>query len=220
VSLAATARSTDVGQTITYVATVTNHGSRAASATVMFSLPARTSFVSSAIDDRPGCSMSDQTVASRLAPLLPGAMSQVRVRVIPRSPGTLVCSVTVSSERSDAAPGDNAASLVLRLAGTQRTGTSRADTLIGTAGNDVLRGLGGNDRLDGRAGRDRLYGGSGNDRLTGGPDVDTIFGGSGRDRVYVRGGGRDVVDCGPGYDTVFADKKDAALPRCEIVHRS
>jgi Ca2+-binding RTX toxin-like protein len=136
-------------------------------------------------------------------------VTQVRVRVIPQSPGTLVCSVNVSSEPSDAAPGDNAASLTLRVRGTERTGTSRADTLIGTAGDDVLRGLAGNDRLDGRAGRDRLYGGNGNDRLSGGAGADTVFGGP----------GRDSVDCGPGRDTFFADRVDPAPRRCEIVRR-
>jgi len=224
VSLAASPLPARIGKTLTYVATVTSHGPGAASATVIVSLPAGTTFVSSTVDDGPGCSTSGQTVFCRLDILLSGAVSQVRVRAIPRSPGTLICSVAVSSEPPDGHPGDNAATLTLGLAATQRAGksirgTAKADTLIGTARNDVLRGLGGNDRLDGRAGRDTLYGGSGNDRLTGGPDADTIFGGSGRDRVYVRGGGRDAVDCGPGYDTVFADQKDAALPRCEIVHR-
>ena len=165
---------------------------------------ARPWFVSS-----PGCSPSGQTVSCRLDALLPGAVSQVRVQVIPRSPGTLVCSVNVSSEPLDAAPGDNAASLTLRVRGTERTGTSRADTLIGTAANDVLRGLGGNDKLDGRAGRDRLHGGNGNDRLIGGGGADTVFGGP----------GRDTVDCGPGRDTFFADRFDPAPRRCEIVRR-
>ena len=204
VSLAATPRPGQVGKTITYVATVTNHGLGAASAAVTFSLPAHTRFVSS-----PGCSPSGQTVNCRLDALLPGAVSQVRVQVIPRSPGALVCSVAVSSEPSDTAPGDNAASLTLRVLGTQRTGTARADTLIGTAGDDVLRGLAGDDRLDGRAGRDRLYGGNGNDRLTGGAGADTVFGGP----------GSDSVDCGPGRDTFFAGRADPAPRRCEIVRR-
>jgi hypothetical protein len=186
----------------------------------MFSLPARTSFVSSVVDDRPGCSRSGQTVICRLDPLLPGDVSQVRVRAIPRSPGTLVCSVRVSSEPSDADPRDNAASLALRLVGAHRTGNATADTLIGTAGNDVLRGLGGNDRLNGRAGRDRLYGGRGDDLLTGGAGADAIFGGTGSDLVHVRGGGRDSVDCGPGRDTLFADRMDAASSRCEMIHRA
>jgi uncharacterized repeat protein (TIGR01451 family) len=204
VSLAATPRPIQVGKTITYVATVTNHGLAAASAAVTFSLPAHTRFVSS-----PGCSPSGHNVACRLDALLPGAVTQVRVRVIPQSPATLVCSVNVSSEPSDAAPRDNAASLTLRVRETQRTGTARADTLIGTAGDDVLRGLAGNDKLDGRAGRDHLYVGNGNDRLTGGVGADTVFGGP----------GRDSVDCGPGRDTVFADRVDPAPRHCEIVRR-
>jgi uncharacterized repeat protein (TIGR01451 family) len=214
VLLATTSGRPAVGRTITYVATVTNHGVRTAGAGVTFALPANTRFVSS-----PGCARSARAVNCRLDALIPGAVSQMRVSVIPRSPGTLVCSVTVSTEPVDAAPGDNAASLVLRVHGTQRTGTLRGDTLIGTAGDDVLRGLGGNDRLDGRAGRDRLYGGKGNDGLTGGAGADTVFGGAGSDVIHVRGGGRDFVDCGLGRDTLFADREDAVPRHCESVRR-
>jgi hypothetical protein len=106
------------------------------------------------------------------------------------------------------------------------------DCLLGGAGNDVLDGDGGNDQLSGGDGRDRLFGGVGNDRLTGGLKADELSGGAGddqllpgqgRDRVRggagndvvsARDGSRDVVDCGPGFDRVTADRRDV-LRRCE-----
>ncbi len=107
------------------------------------------------------------------------------------------------------------------------TGTACADTLIGRAGADRLRGLAGNDRLLGGAGRDRLEGGRGNDTLLGGAGNDTLLGGAGRDR-FEGGPGNDTIEaadgisetirCGPGRDTVRADRGDR-LTGCERVSR-
>jgi hypothetical protein len=46
-----------------------------------------------------------------------------------------------------------------------------------------------------------------------------IRGTAGNDVVQARNGQRDIVWCGPGRDTVYADKSDV-LHGCEIVHRS
>jgi hypothetical protein len=43
-------------------------------------------------------------------------------------------------------------------------------------------------------------------------------GGPGRDRILAKDGTRESVDCGPGRDTVVADRKDR-LRRCERVKR-
>ena len=221
VSLAASPQPASVGKTLTYLATVTNHGPGAGGATVAFSLPSRTTFVSGAVDGGPACSAAGQSVLCGPTLVPPGAVAQIRVRLLPRFPGTLACSVVVSTDPPDPTPSDNAATLLTAAQRTGRSivGTAKADTLLGTDGDDVLRGLRGNDELSGRGGRDRLYGGSGDDRLTGGPDADAVFGGSGRDVVHVKGGGRDSVDCGSGRDTVFADRTDAASASCEVVHR-
>jgi hypothetical protein len=110
------------------------------------------------------------------------------------------------------------------------------DCLEGGAGNDVLDGGAGNDRLAGSAGRDRLLGGTandkltggkGNDRLSGGPGNDTlspgagrdsIDGGAGNDTINSVDGVRESVECGPGRDTVRADRRDR-LAHCEKVTR-
>ncbi len=107
------------------------------------------------------------------------------------------------------------------------TGTACADTLIGRAGADRLRGLAGNDRLLGGSGRDRLEGGRGNDTLLGGAGADRLSGGAGRDR-FEGGPGNDTIEaadgisetirCGPGRDTVRADRGDR-LTGCERVSR-
>ena len=80
---------------------------------------------------------------------------------------------------------------------TRRGGRGR-DVLTGTAGSELLCGRGGADRIDGGRGLDRLFGGPGNDVLVA---VD---------------GGFDVVGCGPGVDTVRADRGDLVGVDCEL----
>ena len=108
-------------------------------------------------------------------------------------------------------------------------GTDGPDTLVGSAAGDVIFGRGGNDSVNGRgshdcligaAGNDTLRGGSGADRLTGGSGRDKLFGGAGNDTIRVRGGDKDTVDCGPGRDLVFADRKDVVAGNCEVVRRA
>ena len=101
------------------------------------------------------------------------------------------------------------------------------DRLYGGADDDFLNGGPGNDRLYGGRGEDELYGDEGNDWLVGGRNDDLIVAGTGNDRV--RGGPgddvidvyddpveRDVVFCGPGTDTVYADTSDVLIG-CEDV---
>ena len=108
-------------------------------------------------------------------------------------------------------------------AGNDRlSGGSGADLLLGSGGADVLRGGAGNDRAAGGDGTDRIDGGAGDDVLDdqklGGGGRDRILGGSGRDRIRTAGGAADVVDCGPGRDTLVRDADDKQR-RCELVTR-
>jgi Ca2+-binding RTX toxin-like protein len=123
-------------------------------------------------------------------------------------------------------------------------GTPKGDRLLGLAGNDRLSGLGGDDCLNGGPGSDKvsggagkdkvvgqrgrdaltggsgpdiLYGNGGRDHITGGPGPDTLLGGLDQDVLDSRGGGRDVVDCGPGrHDEATVDRSDR-VRRCEVV---
>lgn len=97
-------------------------------------------------------------------------------------------------------------------------GDGAADCLEGGTGADVLDGGDGDDRLNGASGNDRLLGGPGRDRLTGGPGRDRIAGGAGNDTILARDGARDLVECGPGSDSVTADRADR-VRGCERVSR-
>lgn len=94
-------------------------------------------------------------------------------------------------------------------------GTAFAATLSGTAQSDLIFGRGGNDTLIGRAGNDTFYGGAGADRIYGDGGRDVISGSSGNDHIRADDGVRDIVDCGAGRDTVFADPMDLKVG-CEI----
>ena len=83
------------------------------------------------------------------------------------------------------------------------------DYLAGGFGNDRLLGRGEGDWLEGSAGRDLLSGGAERDFHAPGYGADTVLGGDGRDYVLVftdntasRASAPDVIDCGPGEDTV------------------
>jgi Ca2+-binding RTX toxin-like protein len=105
-------------------------------------------------------------------------------------------------------------------------GSSR---LIGGPGDDLLKSFHYADVIDGKGGDDTIEAGYGDDVITGGPGRDTINAdagagactfivcrvGAGNDRVNVRDGERDSVICGPGKDTVIADKKDVIARDCE-----
>jgi Ca2+-binding RTX toxin-like protein len=107
-------------------------------------------------------------------------------------------------------------------------GTAAKDKLTGSAGGDRIRGHGGADRINagagddcasGQGGADRIKGGDGADVLKGGRGRDRIKGGKGADVIRVRRGGRDRVNCGPGKDTVYLNKRFDRAHNCEKVHR-
>jgi Ca2+-binding RTX toxin-like protein len=93
-----------------------------------------------------------------------------------------------------------------------RTGTNGGETLFGTPYADTIHAYGGDDLVHALGGNDRLYGGKGSDRLYGGYGSDHIVS---RDLNSKGIGQRDVVDCGPGYDTFAVDYDDRVLANCE-----
>ena len=101
------------------------------------------------------------------------------------------------------------------------TGTPMADTIRAFGGEDVVYALEGPDRIYGGYGADHLYGNRGADRVFGGRGEDRLYGGYGDDHIVGRDlnssgiGQRDVLDCGPGYDTFEADFDDRVLANCE-----
>jgi Ca2+-binding RTX toxin-like protein len=69
--------------------------------------------------------------------------------------------------------------------------------------------------IQGNAGNDVIEGGAGDDVLLGEAGVDQIYGGAGNDTINTRGGLADLVDCGPGTDTLLSDAFDHVNATCE-----
>jgi Ca2+-binding RTX toxin-like protein len=67
------------------------------------------------------------------------------------------------------------------------------DTVTGSSQSDVLLGFGGNDTISGLGGHDTI---------AGGPGVDTMNGGAGNDTFLVDNPLDNVIESGPGLDTV------------------
>jgi Tol biopolymer transport system component len=81
---------------------------------------------------------------------------------------------------------------------------------IGTAGSGRIVGTIFDDRVCGQSGADVIVPGAGKD---------TVWAGGGNDVIDVRDGEKDVVHCGPGRDTVYADRIDVVASDCERVFR-
>jgi Ca2+-binding RTX toxin-like protein len=100
---------------------------------------------------------------------------------------------------------------------TTSTGV-RADTVDSTAysGVVVVKTLAGDDTVRGGPGADVIDAGPGNDMINPGGGADLVRGGDGDDTISSRDGVADSIECGPGNDTVIADRSDA-LSGCENV---
>jgi Ca2+-binding RTX toxin-like protein len=100
---------------------------------------------------------------------------------------------------------------------TTSTG-GRPDTIDSTAfsGVVVVSTLAGDDTIRGGPGADVVDAGAGNDNVNPGGGADLVRGGDGDDLISARDGVADSIECGPGNDTVIADRADA-LSGCENV---
>jgi uncharacterized repeat protein (TIGR01451 family) len=211
-------------------------------------LPTGVELISTKTTRGPGCTGSG-TLSCNLDFLAGQLVGEVEIVARVTQPGTLVNTATVTAAQADPDRSNNTASATVTVPerqpeaviagakGVTRRGSAKANTLRGTVFADSLYGLAGNDRLFGLAGSDRLFGGTGNDRLFGAPGNDRLFGqtgndmlnggpgldlldaGAGNDTIQARDGSQDDIRCGPGTDTVVADKKDAVARSCETVKR-
>ena len=239
VTIAAAKTTLAPNETVEISVTV-QHKSGGLSATVvyaMITLPYDATLVGPPAYDRGSGCVGTTTLMCNVDFLPPSTSAVIRFSLNAGAVGAKVIAARVTQSQTDTAAGDSSASVSLDVrapvtatpaagstgsVGTQTkviTGNERANTLNGSPGRDILRGLGGNDRLFGRAGADRLYGGRGSDRLVGGTGRDTIEGGAGNDLVESRDGARDVIRCGPGRDTVVADRLDWISRDCERSRR-
>jgi hypothetical protein len=103
------------------------------------------------------------------------------------------------------------------------SGSDAGEQMRGTRSAEEIRGLGGPDEITDGLGRDLVYGGAGEDNLigySGDIAVDRFYGGRGSDTLQTRDvpAVKDVVRCGAGIDTVYADKADVVFcDNCERV---
>jgi Ca2+-binding RTX toxin-like protein len=101
-------------------------------------------------------------------------------------------------------------------------GTNSGEQINGTRNAEEIRGLEGSDEISDGLGADLVYGGIGEDNListASDTSVDHFYGGSGGDIFQPRDvpAIKDMVSCGPGTDTVYADKADEVGGDCERV---
>jgi Ca2+-binding RTX toxin-like protein len=101
-------------------------------------------------------------------------------------------------------------------------GTNSGEQINGTKNAEEIHGLEGSDEISDSLGADLVYGGIGGDNLIGtasDTSVDRYYGGSGEDIFQPRNvpAVKDMVSCGPGTDTVYADKADVVGGDCEQV---
>lgn len=142
--------------------------------------------------------------------------------------------ISLDGQANDGSPGegDNVAADFEILIGSDLlpntiTGTDGPEELIGGTDDDVLSGGGGADELIGVSGNDELFAGSGDDLLIGNTGDDLLDGGSGFDSfagdesggsnqvitgndtiLAADGVEKEPISCGPGSDTVTADRGD------------
>jgi Subtilase family/WD40-like Beta Propeller Repeat/RTX calcium-binding nonapeptide repeat (4 copies)/Domain of unknown function DUF11 len=216
----------------TVVSRVVNGGSAPAEGVhLALRLPTTITLVGFATTDHgPGCA-GTRPVDCALGTLAAHETATVTFTVRSTASGAQAVTATAVADR-EANSADNSATLILDVEpapavpaapaaalGVVRTGTGRANRLVGSPFADVLRGLGGNDVLFGFGGADRLLGGAGDDVLDGGAGRDVLDGGPGADVLKARDGAVDAVRCGAGRDRVEADRKDRVARDCERVAR-
>jgi Ca2+-binding RTX toxin-like protein len=91
-------------------------------------------------------------------------------------------------------------------------GTTELLRLNANAGDDVIKGFKGLDGLI----ETELNAGDGNDRVRGTDAEDRINGEKGNDIVNSRDKAEDLLDCGPGFDLAFVDRRDF-LRNCNLI---
>jgi Ca2+-binding RTX toxin-like protein len=205
----------------TFLVSVTNEGTRPASAVLRQRFSAQGAVTALKYDNQ-ACTFARSGPATILFSCALGTLgpdSRRELQFTVRGPrGLLSAGAEVKTTGRDSDPTSNLTSAYVRMSRCWLLGRDlEADVIHGTARGELICGLGGDDRLFGAGGNDTLEGGYGADVLIGGPGRDRFDGGYGADRVYARDGERDTVDCGRGVDTVIADRIDIVFRNCERI---
>jgi Tol biopolymer transport system component len=161
----------------------------------------------SATASQGACSVKAGALSCTLGDLAPRRHAEVAVRVdsllVTQAVGIVLggrVTFRVAANEQETSKTDNMLSLEVET-------TRCADGLPG-AGH--LLGTDFDDRVCGRMGADRVVAGGGRD---------AIVAGAGADVIDARDSETDTVRCGPGVDTVLADRSDRVAADCEKVRR-
>ncbi|MEQ4720651.1 hypothetical protein [Nonomuraea sp. B19D2] len=193
-----------LGDQTSYVVTVTNNGTTAATDVTLEDTLTGPGAPVSAAPSQGTCTTTATGADCALGSLAPGDEATVTVVVEPTATGTVSDTVTVSAAEPDPEPADNTATVTTTVDnahGCTVIGTVDADSLGGTSGADVICALGGNDTITAGSGADTVHGGAGDDIVVGGSGTDTQYGGPGNDTLN-GGSGGDTLNGGTGNDTL------------------
>jgi Ca2+-binding RTX toxin-like protein len=203
-----------LGDTYTYLTTVTNNGpDPASSVQTGTTVSGAANTIVSATPSQGSCTIIAAVVNCAIGSLANGGTATVTITVEPGGAGTMAATSVVSATEPDLNGTNNAATESTAINnghGCTITGTAGNDTIYGTGGNDVICALAGNDYVDGGNGDDTIYGGTGNDNLNGGNGNDTIYAGNSGSTIS-GGNGNDTVNGGDGADIIYGGNGDDAL---------
>jgi uncharacterized repeat protein (TIGR01451 family) len=193
------------GNNVTYLITVTNHGTLGATDVVITdNLPATSSadFIS-ATSSEGACQKSGNTVTCPIGNLANGSSATATIVEKAKKVGTLSNTAAVTSP-DDNTPANNSATAtvtVTKKPGKQPKGalSCGAPTIAGTPGDDVITGTARKDAIATYGGNDVVFGGGGGDLICTGSGADRAFGQDGNDTI-IGGTGRDLTNGGKGGD--------------------
>lgn len=176
-----------------------------------------------------------------LTVLLLVSLAGVAYAAVINCDGSSVCEGTPQPDEITGT--DRAEKILAKEGGDDVNALDGPDNVSGYRGNDEIDGGPGNDRISGGDGDDQrgngqsitdsgLLGNGGRDRVLGGPGADDVTGGNGADGMF-GGDGNDIidsfdqtkdleVDCGPGRDIAYVDRKDRRgkiIEDCEQIIR-
>jgi Ca2+-binding RTX toxin-like protein len=103
--------------------------------------------------------------------------------------------------------GDRTAAVAVTLDDVANDGEAGEGDNVHSDVEQIFGGAAG-DRLTGNGQANIIDGAGGDDSITDGGGIDKVYGGEGDDVITTFDGSPDVVDCGPGNDTLTADRAD------------
>jgi hypothetical protein len=215
-STSSSARSVEVGRSLTYSVVVRNEGpSGAAEVQLSQSLLTGGIALTTGTARAEDCARLGDQVTCDVGLLESGQSATYRFTIVPSAPGQFANVTRVTAVNDDANAGNDTATVLTQVdrARCTITGTSGSDRLRGTSGRDVICARGGADMVKGGGGDDVITGGARSDKLRGGAGIDVVRGSGGKDGINVRDGaaGNDAALGDRGRDACVSDPNDVVV---------